>query len=124
MNAGSQMTVEFHRVHNTNAGRPPLHMGWEERAMRKGCASMHNESKQTSPQKQMFHFHMQSNRMRQLSESILIHLEFALIGEVLSLLRACLTDTALSPPPPPPPALNAAQDKIRSAITTFTPVTR
>lgn len=60
--------------------------------------------------------------MRQLSESILIHLEFALIGEVLYLLRACLTDAALSPPPPP--ALNAAQDGIRSAITTFTPVTR
>lgn len=45
----------------------------------------------------MFYFHMQSNQMRQLSEKILIHLDLALIGEVLSLLLPCLTDTTQSP---------------------------
>lgn len=44
----------------------------------------------------MFFFHRQLNLMRQLSESIHIHPELALIRELLSLLWPSLTDTAQS----------------------------
>lgn len=45
----------------------------------------------------MFFFHRQLNLTRQLSESIRIHPEVALIRELLSLLWPSLTDTAQSP---------------------------